>query len=238
MAPPRRVLVVDDDPEVRVLLRGLLERAGHIVATAHSGRHAIDTFPDPRPDLLVLDLAMPEIDGWDVLAALQGRGRLPSVVLLCERGMDPRRGRFPQVITACLFKPLRPDEFLGTCERVMSLGARAEDFVRERRRESRRNLIVEVTVASGDRKSSVQGMLIDLSPGGFQIELGVPLQTGDTIRAVVSAPGLVDLPLEGRIRWSRGLPGGFLVGGELLNIDPERALLVEALLGPRVPLSA
>ena len=235
---PERVLVVDDDPEVRALLRNLLERAGYAVDTAHGGRHALESFPDPRPDLLVLDLAMPQVDGWDVLEALQRRGRLPPVVLLCERGENPRRGRFPQCITACLFKPLRPDEFLGTCRRVMSLAARAEDFAQERRREPRRQILVEVALPPDERKPAVRGTLIDLSPGGFQIELGVSLAPGDTIRVVVSLPGVPPLELAGRVRWVRGLPGGFLVGGELRDADPEKALLVEALLGPTVPIDA
>ena len=101
------------------------------------------------------------------------------------------------------------------------MAASAEDFSRERRREPRRQLIVEVAVPAEEHKPAVRGTLIDLSPGGFQIELGVSFAPGDTIRVGVSLPGVDALSLVGRIRWVRGLPGGFLVGGELQDVDPE-----------------
>jgi len=234
----RRILVVDDDPEVRALLRGILEDSGYAVETASGGRDALETFPEPRPDLMVLDLAMREVDGWGVLEALQGRGRLPPVLLLAEHGEDPRRGRFRECVAACLFKPVHPDEFLGTCRRVLDLAARAEHFVRERRREVRRPLVVEVTLLSDQGSPSVRGTLVDISPRGFQMELGVPLEPGSPVRAVLSFPGSATVTLEGRIRWRQALPGGFLVGGDLDHFDPEKARILEALLGPRIPLSA
>jgi CheY-like chemotaxis protein len=195
-------------------------------------------FPERRPDLMVLDLAMPELDGWQVIERLQGRGRLPPVLLLSERGGDPRRGRFRECIAACLFKPVRPSEFLGTCRRILDLRERAEGVPEERRREPRRRLIVEVTVHSPQGLPALLGTLVDVSARGFQLELGVPLKPGDPIRALLPIPGSPPLDLEGRIRWCRALPGGYVVGGALVRIDPEQALILEALLRPYVPLSA
>lgn len=232
-----RILVVDDDPEVRALLRGLLEGAGHLVETAASGRTALEAFAERRPDLLVLDLAMPEIDGWTVLERLQGQGRLPPVVLLSGRGEDPRRGRFRECISACLFKPLRPGDVVGTCRRVLEMAARAEHFVQERRREDRRPLLVEVTLPSAEGAPAVFGSLVDLSRGGFQLELGIPLEPGSPVRTVVSVPGSAPLSLEGQVRWRQSLIGGFLVGADLSQTDPEQARLLEALLSQPQPLT-
>jgi CheY-like chemotaxis protein len=198
----------------------------------------LETFPERRPDLMILDLAMPEMDGWQVIERLQGRGRLPPVLLLSERGEDPRRGRFRECIAAYLFKPVRSSEFVGTCRRILDLAERAEGFPEERRREPRRRLIVEVTVLSSEELPACLGRLVDLSPRGFQLELGVPLKLGDSVRALLPVPGSAPLDLEGRIRWCKVLPGGYLVGGELLRIDPEQALILEALLHPLMPLSA
>jgi CheY-like chemotaxis protein len=195
-------------------------------------------FPQRRPDLMVLDLVMPELDGWQVIEGLQGRGRLPPVLLLSERGGDPRRGRFRECIAACLFKPVKPSEFVGTCRRILDLAHKAESFPEERRREPRRRLIVEVTVLSSEGLPVRLGSLVDLSAGGFQIELGVPLRPGEAVRAVLPVPGSSPLDLEGRIRWCKTLPGGYLVGGQLLRIDPEQARILEALLHPLLSVSA
>ena len=227
-----RILVVDDDPEMRALLRSILEGAGHLVETAGSGATALEAFAERRPDLLVLDLAMPEMDGWAVLERLQGQGRLPPVLILSERGEDPRRHGFQQCISACLFKPLRLGEVVGTCRRVLEMAARAEEFVQERRREDRRPLVVEVTLPSAEGAPPVLGSLVDLSRGGFQLELGVPLDPGSAVRTVVSVPGSAPLSLEGQVRWRQSLIGGFLVGADLSKTDPEQARLLEALLAP------
>ena len=227
----RRILVVDDDPEIRAILRGLLEGSGYLVETASGGQQVIDSFPEPSPDLMVLDLAMPGLDGWGVLERLQGRGRLPPVLLLSDRGEDPRKGRFRECVLACLFKPLQPGAFLGTCRRVLDMAARAEDFIQDRRRDHRRPLVAEVTLLTAEGRPSIRGTLIDLSRRGFQMELGVPLEAGSPVRALVAVPGTAPLSVEGRVRWRQALPGGFLVGGDLLNLDPEKARLLEALLG-------
>jgi len=234
----RRILVVDDDPEIRAILRGLLEGSGYLVETATGGQQVIDAFPEPSPDLMVLDIAMPGIDGWGVLEQLQARGRLPPVLLLSERGEDPRKGRFRECILACLFKPLHPGAFLGTCRRVLDMAARAEHFIQDRRRDNRRPLIVEVTLLTAEGRPSIRGTLIDLSRGGFQMELGVSLDAGTPVRALVPVPGSGPLSLEGRVRWRQALPGGFLVGGDLLDVDPEKARLLAALLDPPVSIEA
>ena len=225
-----QILVVDDDPEVRALLRRILEGAGYLVETAGSGQTALEAFAERRPDLLVLDLAMPELDGWAVLERLQGQGRLPPVLILSERGEDPRRHRFRECISACLFKPLRLGEVVGTCRRVLEMAARAEGFAQERRREDRRPLVVEVMLPTAQGAPAVFGSLVDLSRGGFQLELGIPLEPGSSVRTLVSVPGSSPLSLEGQVRWRQSLIGGFLVGADLSKTDPEQARLLEALL--------
>ncbi len=78
------VLVVDDDARVRALLRQELEGAGHAVAEAADGRAALDAVRRHRPDLVVLDVMMPELDGFDVAAVLKGdpdTARIPLVIL-------------------------------------------------------------------------------------------------------------------------------------------------------------
>src|SRR3989440_8994156 len=76
-----RVLVVDDDPDIRSLLRVLLERAGHQVLDAPDGKAALREVFERRPDLVVLDVTMPELDGWKTLERIRDVSDVPVMML-------------------------------------------------------------------------------------------------------------------------------------------------------------
>ncbi len=82
-----RVLVVDDDQDIRTLLADVLARADLEVSTAASGREALRQTFAHRPDLVVLDLGLPDIDGLEVLQRLRDMTDLP-VVVLTARGLE------------------------------------------------------------------------------------------------------------------------------------------------------
>src|ERR1700723_2629275 len=76
------VLVVDDDPDIRLTLRQILREEGFRVREARDGLEALERIADEEPDLVLLDLMMPGINGWEVLATLRhARKDLPVVVL-------------------------------------------------------------------------------------------------------------------------------------------------------------
>ncbi len=85
-----RVLVVDDEPMVREVVTAYLERDGFRVATAADGRTALESFDAAPADLVVLDVMLPEIDGFSVLAQLRRRADVP-VILLTARTEEPDR---------------------------------------------------------------------------------------------------------------------------------------------------
>jgi DNA-binding response OmpR family regulator len=74
MALPRRILVVDDDADVRVVMTTALEMEGYAVSVATDGAGALRAIADERPDLILLDLRMPGLSGWDVAEALKEGG--------------------------------------------------------------------------------------------------------------------------------------------------------------------
>jgi DNA-binding response OmpR family regulator len=87
-----RVLVVDDDDDIRGLLVALLTRAGITVRAAADGREGLREFHAWRPDLVVLDVSMPEIDGWSVLDRIRDMSAVP-VLMLTARGDELERVR-------------------------------------------------------------------------------------------------------------------------------------------------
>ena len=92
MSEGPRVLVVDDDEDIRRLVRTLLERTGASVRDAANGRDGLREFHGFRPDLVVLDVNMPELDGWAVLERIRDMSDVP-VLMLTARGDELERVR-------------------------------------------------------------------------------------------------------------------------------------------------
>jgi DNA-binding response OmpR family regulator len=86
------VLVVDDDADVRALVCELLARAGYEVSEAPNGREALRLLYDERPDLIVLDVSMPELDGWATLERVREVSSVP-VVMLSALGAELQKVR-------------------------------------------------------------------------------------------------------------------------------------------------
>ena len=85
-----RVLVVDDEPMVREVLARYLEQAGFAVTTAEDGEEALSRFADSPPDLVLLDLMLPRIDGFEVFRRMRASYQTP-VIMLTARGEETDR---------------------------------------------------------------------------------------------------------------------------------------------------
>ncbi len=83
-----RILVAEDDPKQSHLIRAYLEREGHSVLVASDGRVAIDLSRSRNPDLVVLDLMLPEVDGLDVCRVLRAESDVP-ILMLTARSTEP-----------------------------------------------------------------------------------------------------------------------------------------------------
>ncbi|MGD9317388.1 MAG: response regulator transcription factor [Anaerolineae bacterium] len=86
----QRILVVDDDKEIVRLLRAYLEQAGYQVVVAYDGETALHLFRRERPDLAILDLMLPDRDGWDVTRIVRGDAGLSAtpIIMLTARVED------------------------------------------------------------------------------------------------------------------------------------------------------
>src|SRR4051812_47404173 len=81
-----RILVVDDDDDIRGLLRTLLERAGHEVSDASDGHEGLRELYAGSPDLVILDVAMPGLDGWEALERIRAVSDVPVLMLTARDG--------------------------------------------------------------------------------------------------------------------------------------------------------
>ena len=78
----KRILVVDDDKEIVRLVRAYLEQAGFQVLIAYDGETALHTIRRDRPDLVVLDLMLPDRDGWDITRIIRGDSALTDLLII------------------------------------------------------------------------------------------------------------------------------------------------------------
>jgi two-component system, OmpR family, response regulator len=81
MSKPRLILIADDDPHIREVVRFALEKVGFQTAQASDGRETVEQFLSLQPDLLVLDIVMPEMDGTEVCRQIRSRASTPIVFL-------------------------------------------------------------------------------------------------------------------------------------------------------------
>ena len=125
------VLVVDDEPTIREVVSRYLERAGYETRVAGDGAAALKAVEERAPDLIVLDLMLPGIDGLEVMRRVRDRGdRAPAIILLTAKGEENDRivglrlGADDYVV-----KPFSPGELVARVDAVL----RRVDTVRRRR---------------------------------------------------------------------------------------------------------
>src|SRR5262249_33405808 len=109
----KRILVVDDDRDAREFISVMLEDTGYAVDQATNGREALEKIERQQPDLVLLDIMMPVMDGWTVLERLQGRTYAPRIVVLSAYADLPRA--LAAGARGCVPKPFHPAELLATC---------------------------------------------------------------------------------------------------------------------------
>jgi CheY-like chemotaxis protein len=217
----KRVLVVDDEEPVRYLMTNVFQSAGYKVETAKNGREALAMMDGPGPDLVTLDLMMPDITGWEVIEQLRSRPDPPTVVLVsgATDGLSSRRP-LPFYVGGVVNKPFLPRDLLEICDSVLRERGR-EAPSNERRRIPRRDIVMDVRVAPSVGTPMLRGKLTDLSPLGAEVEVGTSVSVGQTVRLAFRFPGRDRaLLIDGKVQYSTPRGPLWACGLEFLNIAP------------------
>jgi len=123
---PLRLLVVEDDPDIRQTLRSILEHEGHRVQTAATGRAGLTALEEIEPDVGLIDIGLPEMDGYEVarrIRATKGRDEVRLIALTGYGQASDQQAAFAAGFDHHLTKPIRPRELLRL---LKSLPAREE----------------------------------------------------------------------------------------------------------------
>ncbi|HWC34549.1 MAG TPA: response regulator [Mycobacteriales bacterium] len=113
-----KVLVVDDEPQILRALRVNLSARSYDVSTATTGRQALDAAAKERPDLIVLDLGLPDIDGIDVIQAIRGWSNTPIVILSGRLNSDEKIRALDAGADDYVTKPFNVDELVARVRAV------------------------------------------------------------------------------------------------------------------------
>ena len=113
------ILVVDDDPDIRETVADLLETEGYSVMKAENGREALARLRQHKASLILLDMMMPVMDGWQFRSEQQRDpeiAAIPVVVVSASASTEQEAARMGAA--GCMQKPLDLDELLGTIDRL------------------------------------------------------------------------------------------------------------------------
>jgi two-component system alkaline phosphatase synthesis response regulator PhoP len=160
---PEKILVVDDEVEIVRILRGYLERAGYTVLSAYTGPEAVRMARQESPALMVLDLMLPGMDGWDVCRTLRRESDVPIIMLTARVEETDRVIGLELGADDYVTKPFSPREVVARVRAVLRRvqGPRAPEAER---------LTVDALVLDAARHTvTMDGRAVDLTPTEFEI---------------------------------------------------------------------
>lgn len=167
-----RVLVVDDDPKTVLLIRAYLEREGYQVLSAGDGLSALRAIREETPDLVVLDLMLPELDGMAVTRLARQESSVPILMLTARGAVNDRVGGLAEGADDYMAKPFAPAELV----------ARVDAILRRVRPVQRSGILRcrDLLLDTGRREVTLNGRAVTLTAAEF-----------DLLAALIKADGRV-----------------------------------------------
>lgn len=186
-----RILIVDDEPHIVELARMYLEDAGYTVGCAADGQEALIQCRHQRPALVVLDLMLPTLDGWDVCRRLRAESDIPIIMLTAKSDDIERIVGLEIGADDYITKPFNPRELV----------ARVGAVLRRYRKSTQPDRVLSVgslVIDPSRREAHLDGKVLELRPKEF-----------DLLHALAAHPGIVmsrDQLLDQV--WGYDFPGG------------------------------
>lgn len=117
----KKILVIDDEPEMLNLVRFTLERAGYEVSTCDNGRQAWDTIIKTSPDLLILDVMLPGIDGYSLQIKISQDESTKNIPIIVLTALEPSKTLFQKFsqVAGFMTKPFKTEALLETVQKAI-----------------------------------------------------------------------------------------------------------------------
>jgi len=169
----KTILVVDDEPKIVQIARDYLEHAGFSVLAASEGKSALDIARSAKPDLVILDLGLPGLDGLDVTRALRKNSSMPIIMLTARSEETDKLVGLELGADDYITKPFSPKELVARVRAVLrrmdaSAASAGSDIIR----------VDDVTLDVPRMLATVGGRPVDLTPTEFQLLVTLARQPG------------------------------------------------------------
>ena len=159
------LLIVDDEPQIRTMIRKYAEFGGHTVSEAGDGMQAIRIAEAASPDLIVMDIMMPELDGFSAVREIRKHSFVP-VIFLSARGEEyDRINGFESGADDYVVKPFSPKELILRIEAILRRGGATSERAQEKEVYAFGGLTVDMTA----RIVMADGVALDLSPKEYDL---------------------------------------------------------------------
>jgi|GEM_PF-3705920 len=197
---PCSVLVIDDDPEVGELMKRFLEKQGFVIHVALTGGQALDKVKTLRPAIVTLDVLMPEVDGWGVLAALKNDAEIADIPVIIVSIVDDRSKGFMLGATDYVTKPVKWERLAALLRKYCAAtegGILVVDDDANWREVCRRTLEHSGwKVAEADDGASALRLLVEHRPSLILLDLMLPVMDGFAfLQRVRSQPEWQGIPI-------------------------------------------
>ena len=158
------VLIVEDDPNIRELLQMYLEKDGYAVTLASDGGQGLDKFRAIKPNLVLLDVMMPVMDGWAVCKAIRAEGNTPVIMLTAKGEVDDKVTGLKAGADDYVTKPFEMKELLARIEAVLRRTDRGGEDTKARR------LVFDKLIIDMDSfELLVEGKKVDAPPKEMEL---------------------------------------------------------------------
>lgn len=158
-----KILVVDDDQNICELLRLYIEKEGFEVRIANDGRKALEIFEEQNPDLIMLDIMLPELDGWQVCREIRKKSQCPIIMLTAKGEVFDKVLGLELGADDYVVKPFETKEVVARIKAVLRrYGSNAEEQVKEVRYDK---LSINLT----NYELKVDGVAIDTPPKEMEL---------------------------------------------------------------------
>lgn len=214
----KRILIVEDDPDTVSLLKLILRRNGYDVISASGGKEGLEKFRNFEPDLVLLDLMMPDMDGWEMFSQLKQTSGVPVIILSAVTGKEHVVRALQLGVDDYLTKPFYNEEVTARVQSVLRRAVVKKD--------SRRYVFPSVGLVID---SDLHEVLLDQQPVRLAAKEFTLLET-----LARSAPAIVSYPTVAQQLWGEDMPEArartkylvYLVRKKLERVAPGRQLIL------------
>ncbi|MGL4800182.1 MAG: response regulator [Cellulosilyticaceae bacterium] len=160
-----KILVVDDDTNIAELISLYLQKEGYDTEEVYSGRQALEVYSSYEPDLILLDVMLPEMDGYDVCKGIRKTSKTPIIMLTAKCDVFDKVLGLELGADDYIAKPFDPKELIARVKAVLRRSVK-EDVVEE----SKNRIVLEDLVIDKDNYSvTYQGSLVELPPKELEV---------------------------------------------------------------------